>query len=109
MSDIGISCGSQTVFCDLPIRYDTYSGCTHDCAYCFARKKTDLNKIKGANSTEQLKRFIRGERTSETSWCDWDIPLHWGECQTLFSRQKQRQVQVWKHSRYLLTADTRSW
>lgn len=78
MSDIGISCGSQTVFCDLPIRYDTYTGCSHDCAYCFARKGTDLKKIKGKNSTKQLKEFIKGKRTGETAWCDWDIPLHWG-------------------------------
>ena len=78
MSDTGISCGSQIVLCDLPIRFDTYSGCSHDCKYCFARKKTDLNEIRGNSSTKALKAFISGKRTKETSWCDWDIPLHWG-------------------------------
>lgn len=78
MSDIGISCGSQVVLCDLPIRFDTYSGCSHDCKYCFARKKSELHKIKSKDCSKQLKAFIRGERTLETEWCDWNIPLHWG-------------------------------
>lgn len=78
MSDTGISCGSQIVLCDLPIRFDTYSGCSHDCKYCFARKKTDLNEICAGGSIKALKAFISGSRTRETAWCDWDIPLHWG-------------------------------
>lgn len=78
MSETGISCGSQIVLCDLPIRFDTYSGCSHDCKYCFARKKTELGEIRAGSSIKALKAFISGSRTRETAWCDWDIPLHWG-------------------------------
>ena len=71
-------CGSQVILCDVPIRFDTYQGCSHDCAYCFARKGVILNNIKPDESVKSLKSFITGERTIETKWCDWAIPLHWG-------------------------------
>ncbi|MBD5159438.1 MAG: radical SAM protein [Ruminococcus sp.] len=69
--------GSQCWLCDLPVRYDTYEGCTHDCKYCFVRRKNSLEVRKG-ESVESLKRFISGERNKLTSFCDWNIPLHWG-------------------------------
>lgn len=71
-------CGSQCVLCNLPIRFDTYSGCSHGCRYCFVQRKSDLNKIKKDESAKSLRKFIEGGRTSETAWCDWNIPLHWG-------------------------------
>lgn len=71
-------CGSQIVLCDLPVRFDTYKGCTHACSYCFAQKKRDITKIEFDESLASLKRFVEGKRTTETNWCDWDIPLHWG-------------------------------
>ncbi len=71
-------CGSQIVLCDLPIHFDTYRGCSHACAYCFAARKMDLGEIQMGESTEALSRFIQGGRTQVTSWCDWQIPLHWG-------------------------------
>lgn len=74
----GIACGSQAVLCEYPIRFDTYTGCAHGCRYCFAQTKVDLEKIRAHNCTEQLRRFIDGKRIAETSWCDWQIPLHWG-------------------------------
>lgn len=74
------SCGSQIFLCDLPIRFDTYIGCTHGCQYCFATKKQDefYNRIRRGESVEALKRFIEGKRTIETNWCDWNMPLHFG-------------------------------
>ena len=75
---MAISCGSQIVLCDVPIRMDTYTGCSHGCKYCFAKKKQDISKIKKDATAERLKDFIAGRRTKETAWCDWDIPLHWG-------------------------------
>lgn len=74
------NCGSQVFLCDLPVRFDTYVGCTHGCQYCFATKKQDgfYNNIKKGESVDTLKKFIEGERTIETNWCDWDIPLHIG-------------------------------
>lgn len=71
-------CGSQITICDLPIRFDTYKGCSHACRYCFVQRKTTLNDIKIGETVESLKKFIDGKRTKNTNWCDWNIPLHWG-------------------------------
>lgn len=74
------NCGSQCWLCDLPIRFDTYVGCSHACEYCFVKKCgiVDIKDIKKGESVQALKKFVEGERTRETSWCDWNIPLHWG-------------------------------
>lgn len=71
-------CGSQIYLCDLPIRFDTYKGCSHGCKYCFTRAKYDLNDIKVNEKPQALLNFIEGKRNQNTCWCDWDIPLHWG-------------------------------
>ncbi len=74
--------GSQVILCDLPIRFDTYSGCSHGCKYCFTSRKLDINKIKTKESSVGLINFINREKRKtghfEVRWCDWDIPLHWG-------------------------------
>lgn len=72
------NCGTQVVLCDLPIRFDTYKGCSHQCKYCFVQGKTDLSNIGKGETVKSLRDFIEGKRTKETRWCDWDIPLHWG-------------------------------
>lgn len=71
-------CGSQTILCDLPIRFDTYHGCSHFCRYCFSQHKIDLKDIGIFETHKSLLSFINGRRERETAWCDWDIPLHWG-------------------------------
>ena len=71
-------CGSQCYLCDVPIRFDMYVGCSHGCKYCFAKKFEDISKIKIDETPKKLKDFINGKRTPDTSWCDWDIPLHIG-------------------------------
>lgn len=71
-------CGSQIYLCDVPIRFDTYKGCSHGCKYCFVFRKYDIKNIKPNETVVSLKNFINGKRTQETNWCDWDIPLHWG-------------------------------
>lgn len=75
-----IDCGTQVFLCDVPIRLDTYTGCSHGCEYCFAtRKKDDLFKnIKPDDSLIALKKFVKGNRKKTVNWCDWDIPLHFG-------------------------------
>lgn len=75
---MGIECGSQVVLCDLPIHFDTYTGCSHACKYCFVKRNKDISKIEIKNTIESLKGFIAGKRTQQVNWCDWKIPLHWG-------------------------------
>ena len=70
--------GSQVMICDLPIRFDTFRGCTHGCKYCFVQQKMDISEVKPFESAVSLKNFIDGKRNKETEWCDWNIPLHWG-------------------------------
>lgn len=71
-------CGSQITICDLPVRFDTYEGCTHACGYCFVKMKRDISQVDKGEGVTSLINFINGERTNETAWCDWKIPLHWG-------------------------------
>lgn len=75
---MAIRAGSQVVLCDLPIRVDTYKGCSHACAYCFVKRKMSISDTDVDNCVKQVQRFIAGERKGEYSWCDWKIPLHWG-------------------------------
>lgn len=71
-------CGTQVILCNLPVRFDTYYGCTHGCRYCFAQKKRGIAKVGRDEGVESLRSFINGNRNHETRWCDWKIPLHWG-------------------------------
>lgn len=49
-------CGSQIVLCNLPIRFDTYVGCSHGCRYCFVQKKNgQLEAVKKGDTVESLK------------------------------------------------------
>jgi len=75
---MGCKCGTQVILCNLPIRFDTYKGCSHACKYCFAQKKQNIAKIKKDETVEALRSFINGNRGKETAWCDWNIPIHWG-------------------------------
>lgn len=75
---MGCKCGSQVILCNLPVRFDTYKGCSHGCKYCFAQKKRNIAKIMRDETVEALRTFIEGKRSKETAWCDWNIPIHWG-------------------------------
>ncbi len=73
-----IDTGSQIVLCDVPVRLDTYKGCTHACTYCFAKRKTDIRDIKPAFSRGGLENFLAGKRPAKLAWADWNIPIHFG-------------------------------
>lgn len=71
-------CGSQVVLCDVPVRFDTYKGCSHLCKYCFVQRKKDITDIEKGETSKALLNFISGQRSKVVNWCDWNIPLHWG-------------------------------
>lgn len=75
---MGCSCGSQVILCNLPVRFDSYVGCSHGCRYCFAQKKTNIALIRKGDTPQSLRDFIEGKRGYETRWVDWKIPIHWG-------------------------------
>ncbi len=87
---MGIRCGSQVTLCEYPVGFDTYSGCSHGCRYCFAQTKVNLDEIRVDNSAKALRNFISGKRTQVTNWCDWAIPLHWGGVSDPFQPAERR-------------------
>lgn len=70
--------GSQVTLCDLPVRFDTYTGCSHACRYCFVNRKRDISTVGTGETANSLLSFIKGSRGGALSWCDWDIPIHFG-------------------------------
>lgn len=85
--------GSQITICDLPVRFDTYRGCSHACRYCFANRKRDISTIESDESAISLENFINGQRSGSLAWCDWNIPIHFGGMSDPFQpieREKRR-------------------
>ena len=89
----GLDVTGQLIHCQLPVRLDTYKGCSHGCKYCFAtrcarNRHRDFEEIEPLNPLASLEKFIAGSRTKGLEFIDWNIPLHWGgECPILFSLQ----------------------
>ena len=106
--------GSQITLCDLPVRFDTYKGCSHGCSYCFVSRKVDISNIETDEGADSLRRWIEGKRTQETSWCDWNIPLHWGGMSDPFQpaeRVKGRSLEalrVFAETQYPFVVSTKS-
>jgi hypothetical protein len=72
-------CGSQVILCDMPINFDTYKGCSHQCTYCYVtRKGSDMKDIGLGEGVKELRAWIDGKRGADTNWADWKAPIHWG-------------------------------
>ena len=107
------ACGSQITLCDVPIRFDTYRGCSHSCRYCFVYRSYDINNIKKFEGPDSLLNFIKGKRCHQTNWCDWDIPLHWGGVSDPFQpiekkhRQSLKCLKIFKETQYPFIVSTK--
>ena len=55
---MGCKCGSQVILCNLPIRFDTYKGCSHGCRYCFAQKKNDISHIERGKKIMSMETLV---------------------------------------------------
>ena len=71
-------CGSQIVLCDNPIHFDTYSGCSHACKYCFAQRNGSISEITKNSTVRALDNLIHNKDHKDVNWCDWDLPVHVG-------------------------------
>lgn len=107
-------CGSQIVLCDVPVRFDTYKGCSHGCQYCFTqRNNDDMLDIRIDETASVLRRWISGKRSTETVWCDWGIPLHWGGLSDPFQpierelRESYRCLEVFAETGYPFIVSTK--
>lgn len=109
------NCGTQCWLCDMPIRFDTYKGCTHGCKYCFVQRngKYDISKVQKGEGVKALISWIQGKRTSETNWCDWNIPLHWGGVSDPFQpceryyRMSYNALRVFAETKYPFVVSTK--
>lgn len=93
-----MQCGTQCAGCDYPIHFDTYTGCSFACQYCFANeRKSGKNIVAPTNGgINALRLFIQGKRTSETRFCDWNIPIHFGSTSDPFQpieRKKRKTLE----------------
>lgn len=110
---VAISSGSQVIHCNLPIRFDTYEGCSHRCTYCFATRKFDKAPTPLREALGALRRFIAGGRVRNTIWADWDIPLHWGGTSDGFQpverqhRVSLKALRILAESRYPVVISTK--
>lgn len=109
------SCGSQIILCDIPIRFDTYEGCSHCCSYCFAQRSKDVfANISPYEGVKSLRSFIEGNRNNDTKWCDWDIPLHWGGMSDPFQpaelkyKRSFEALKVFKETKYPFVVSTKN-
>ena len=112
---MAIECGSQSPICDLPVHFDTYRGCTHRCAYCFAVRKESLRnkKVVPIFGEKHLRDFCNGKQTKETAWVDWKIPLHWGgmsdpfqPCEKKFGVSKKA-LEIFAETQYPFVVSTK--
>ena len=108
-------CGTLITSCDLPIRIDSYRGCAFKCGYCNERlKRYDKQAIKPFEGERALRNFIAGKRDHETKWCDWNIPLRWGNVSDPFQpierelRISQRFLEIFAESNYPFVVSTKS-
>lgn len=107
-------CGSQILICDIPIRFDTYKGCSHACSYCFTMRKIDIAKIEIGEGADALRSFISGKRNLECNWCNWDIPLHWGGLSDPFQpaelthRKSLEALKVFAETQYPFVVSTKN-
>lgn len=109
------TCGSQIAICDMPLRFDNYIGCAHNCEYCFARrnKGDGFLEILPGESASDLERYIDGKRDIRTNWIDWELPVHWGGMSDGFQPvERERKsslsaLEVFAHSQYPVVISTK--
>ena len=110
---MSIRCGSQVILCDYPIRLDNYEGCSHQCEYCFVKRKFDISKLKSLNKCNSLINFIKGERNKDCSFASFKIPLHWGGMSDPFqplelrSRSSKALLEIFRESKYPFIVSTK--
>lgn len=107
---------SNVLICDLPIRFDTYIGCSHGCEYCFVKLKNDISKIRNGEGSKSLLSFINKRRSGGIvkKIIDYDIPLHWGGLSDPFQpAEVDRQIsyeclKVFRETQYPFVISTKS-
>ena len=87
-----LSVNEQFFFCGVPLRLDTYSNCSHNCSYCFARalELTNASKAKSKGIIKPAdphdiqhvltKAMDWSKKYSdiEVEWLRRKVPIHWG-------------------------------
>ena len=75
--------------------------------------KYDISKVQKGEGVKALMSWIQGKRTSETNWCDWNIPLHWGGVSDPFQpceryyRMSYNALRVFAETKYPFVVSTK--
>lgn len=83
---------NQIYFCGVPFRMDSYSGCTHECAYCYvknaedkAASRTTRGKTIALPEVSELQKQLSYAFDSNEDkllinieWLRRRVPIHWG-------------------------------
>ncbi len=73
-----LSMTSQFYFCPIPFRMDTYSGCYHDCLYCFANNSDQKHTMNQEFKAERKDCFVKATKLNYIKkYLDiaWDMEL----------------------------------
>jgi len=98
------SVNNQIYFCGVPFRLDTYSGCSHRCAYCYVRaaeltsaSRDNRGQYIIAANPEDVKRDLftalsTNERRESINieWLRHKVPIHWGGMSDPFQACEKR-------------------
>lgn len=96
-----INCNTLCLYCDYPITFDTYNGCSHACKYCYVKDYKNIAYVSPINNIALLKDFCNGKRNNKTVWCDWNIPVRIGALSDPFQECEQEHRKTLEVLKYL--------
>jgi DNA repair photolyase len=93
-----LSLSSQFSHCALPLRLDSYRGCSFSCTYCFARTRggnIQSRRVVPANSKTLGNIFVQAERSHSSSiihqFLRRKVPIHFGGMSDPFQPREERE------------------
>ena len=91
---------AQFFFCGVPLRMDSYSGCSHGCLYCFARASEEFHSVRKAKGrilptdTKVISKIFNKALSHSyesadivVEWLRHRVPIHWGGMSDPFQQQ----------------------
>lgn len=89
-----ISLTSQFYFCPVPLRLDTYSGCSHKCVYCFANN-SDMKFINNDKFQETAREFT-GVKPTKLAYIKKYFDIAFEGAKNTFNNQEALAVECLK-------------
>lgn len=103
-----LAVSSQFFFCSLPLRLDTYNGCSFGCQYCFAKNRGGYSlrkKLKFADVAAIGRRFERVRSGAQVTILDemlkHGVPIHFGGMSDPFTKAEREHRKTYQLLRLL--------